>query len=113
MAQHWLAQLRKRSGITQKGLSEALKAKGYSISDSAVSHWENSRDSMPLDIPRFRSILASVLNISETELLAEAGYLPENELSLYAERAAALMERIPEDKRDLALGILEKFVEAN
>ncbi len=113
MNRDWLRRLRTKLHITQGQLAKQLQLEGYEITSGAISHWENGRYDPPMDDERFRNILASVLKVSPAELLAAAGYETEPHYSEAAERAAALMDQIPEDKRHLALGILEKFAETS
>lgn len=113
MKRTWLVHLREKQKFTQAGLANQLQLEGYEISPGAISHWENGRYDLPMDDDRFRNLLAGIFKITPAELLAAAGYETQAKHSEAAERAAALMDQIPEDKRDLALGILEKFLETN
>lgn len=113
MNRNWLKDYRKKLHITQEELSARLQVQGFDVTPGAISHWETGRYKPPLHDERFRDALAGTLRVSPSELLAAAGYETEQKYSEAAERAAAIMDQIPEDKRGLALGILEQFLETN
>ncbi|MBK8028210.1 MAG: helix-turn-helix transcriptional regulator [Chloroflexi bacterium] len=112
MKTSWLRQRREAVGIdTQDELAAKLQLEGVSITRAAVSHWENGRNDPPLKEPHFLRALARVLKVTETELLRIAGYPTENSLhSEQAERAAYIVDQLPEDRRELAVKLLEQLL---
>jgi len=110
--QLWLKQRRKQLGISQEELAAKLQLAGFETSEKSVSHWENGRYSMPLDDATFRNALALSLRMSVYEILVAAGYeVDDRPLSSAGRRAAYIIDRMPEDKREWALDILQKLAE--
>jgi transcriptional regulator with XRE-family HTH domain len=110
---NWLRKQRELVGIdTQEDLATKLQLEGINVTRASVSHWENERNNPPLDDPDFRKALARVLKVSQPELLKLAGYevarLPHSEA---AERGAFIIDQLPADEQDLAVKILEQFLD--
>lgn len=106
---NWLRTRREYVGIhTQEEFARLLQLSGLSISRAAISHWENGRYDIPLKDVRIRSILAKVLKLSEPELLSLAGYETLSSHSAAGERAAAIVDRLPAHKQELAIKLLEQ-----
>jgi len=109
---NWLRERREAIGIdTVAELAAKLQLEGINISRAGVSHWENERNDPPLKDPNFQRALGRVLKLSETELLKLAGYPTEpSSYSEQAERAAYIVDQLPDERRDLALKLLEQFL---
>gem|GEM_PF-1912602 len=66
---------------------------------------------IPLDGTNLRHALADVLRMSIRELLYAAGYEVSDQSSSEAgRRAAFILDQLSQDKKQLALGILEQFL---
>ena len=113
MRDNWLRERREQIGIeTQEELATRLQLEGVNITRASVSHWENERNNPPLYDRGFRRVLAKVLKLSQPELLKLAGYeVAQSEFSEKAARAAFIMEQLSEADSDLALKILEQFLD--
>lgn len=111
MNPNWLRNYRKKLRLTQGELSAKLQLEGLDASPAAVSHWETGRYNPPLSDTEFRNTLARILKISPQELLAAAGYETEQSHSAAGERAADIVDSLPEDQQRIAIGILEQFIE--
>lgn len=104
----WLRQRRDEIGLkTQGELAMRLQRDGYSVTRATISHWENDRYAIPLDDPRTRQTLARVLKLTEPELLARAGYDISTNHTPQGERAAAIIDSLPESDRERALRVIE------
>jgi transcriptional regulator with XRE-family HTH domain len=105
---NWLKIRREELDLSQEELAARLQADGIEISRSGVSAWETERNNPPLEEEAFRKALAHALRLSIHELLARAGFETiQGRQSREAEVAASLVERMPPDKRKMALRILE------
>lgn len=63
---------------------------------------------MPLHDIEFRRAMARIFHISVRHLLRTAGYeVDESHHSLYAEKVAAIIDELPEDKQKIALNLIE------
>lgn len=104
---NWIRQRREELNLSQEELTARLQVAGLNISRAAVSHWEKERNHPPLDNPEARLAIAKALKLSVAEVLTLAGYVVEDEKqSEAARRAAAIIERLPADARELALEYL-------
>lgn len=109
---NFIVQRRKELDISQEELTARLQTEGILISRSTLSNWERGISTPPYEDQQFRLALAHALKLPIQTILKRAGY--EVEKPVYtdaAERAAYIMEHLSRDKRDLALGILEKLLE--
>lgn len=105
---NWLRDRRKQVGIeTVDDLAVQLQLAGYNIGRSAVSHWENERSKPPLKDIELRRALATVLKLSEPELLRMAGYEIIANHTEAGERAAHIVDELPPEKQDIILKMLE------
>lgn len=111
MEKSWLRTYRNKLRITQEELAARLQTRGFEYSAGAISHWEKGRYKPPIHNEEFRNVLASILRITPQEMLSAAGYETEQEHSEAGERAATILDRLPPDKQQLALSILEQFRE--
>ena len=57
-----LKELRRKAGLTQKGLAEKIKT-----TEAAISHYENGKRTPPLNKI---GLLASALNVNESDIIA-------------------------------------------
>lgn len=109
---HWLKQLREEVHLTQDELAARLQLEGIKkVSRSAVSNWEAGERSVPLREPEFVKALASILRISEPQLMLMAGYSVGSKHTEMAEQAAYLVDSLPPRKQKLALRLLETLKE--
>lgn len=111
MKANWISKRRDELGINQEELAARLQTSGFDISRSTLSHWENGRYNPPLHDPIFRKALADALRMNARTMLKAAGYeVADSSHSEDAERAASIIEQLPEQQRKIALGILEQFL---
>lgn len=98
--------------LSQEELTARLQTEGFNISRSTLSNWENGKFQPPLHDPEFRKALAKSLRLSVRDLLLVAGYeIDVARHSEEAERAAYIIDQLPPEKKNLAIGILEQFLE--
>lgn len=110
MAEHWLKTSRQRLGISQEELASQLQIRGFDISRATIGHWEQGKYPPPLENPEFCKALADILLISVRSLLSMAGYdIEEQQHSETAERVAFIVDRLPPDKQQLALKLVEQL----
>ena len=110
MRQNWLRTLREQARLTQEDLTARLQVEGFDISRSAVASWEHGRHIPPLHDANFRQALSKALNIKPRLILKLAGFEVEEEShSLLAEQAATLIDQLPEDRKELALRLIEQL----
>jgi transcriptional regulator with XRE-family HTH domain len=108
---NWLAKRREELRLSQEDVVSRLQLQGLDIARATLSHWETERYSIPLDDPKLRQVLARILRMSIREMLQAAGYEVDDQPSTpAAKRAAFIMDQLPQDKQQLALGILEQFL---
>ena len=100
---HWLKQRRETLGITQQQLAQRLSAGGMPITKAAISKWELGRTPLPLQTPDNRHLIASVLELSISELLVLAGYEIEDEWSQNARLVATLFDSLLHQDRETIL----------
>lgn len=109
---NFIKKRREELDITQNELVARLQAEGIEVTRPTISNWERGEAPVPLHRTDIRRALATALRMSERDLLDEMDYqVDKNAHSSEAERAAYIMDRLPKEKRNLALGILEKFLE--
>lgn len=105
---NWLKDRREELELSQEELAARLQVDGINISRSGVSAWETGRNNPPLEEETFRKALAHALRLSVHELLIRAGFETlSSKQSREAEIAANLIDRMPAEKREMALRILE------
>jgi transcriptional regulator with XRE-family HTH domain len=108
IAADWLRKRRLELDLNQGELAARLESAGFSTVRASISNWENGRHEPPLDDPNFRQAMAKALKLSVTEMLEMAGYeVAMTTQSDEARRAAAIIERLPESARELALDYLK------
>ena len=106
----WLKELRNMGKITQDELAARLQSAGQDYSRSMVNHWENGRANPPIDDPKFTETLAWALRIKVPTLLKAAGFELKSQHSELGERVATLVDDLPDDKKALALKLVEALV---
>lgn len=107
MRDNWIKRRRTELDLNQDDLAARLEIAGFSATRGSISHWENERYQPPLDDPNFRQAMAKALKLNVPEMLAMAGYeVRINPQSDAAKRGAAIIDRLPEDARNLALDYL-------
>jgi len=107
----WLKQRRIEVGINSlEELARLFQIEGYQITPSALSHYENKRRVIPLDDDQFRNVAMSILRLSEHEILRIAGYKVISEHSTDGEKAAWIVDQLPQEKRSMAIRVLEAML---
>jgi transcriptional regulator with XRE-family HTH domain len=110
---NWLKTSRERLDISQEDLATQLQIRGFNVARASVSHWETGKHSPPLHDADFRRTLAEVLHLNVKTMLKMAGYDVEIERSEEAERIADIVDKLPPEKRDLALRIIEQVAKTS
>jgi len=111
METNWIRQRREKLKINQEELAARLQVAGFDVTRGSVSHWENGRHQPPLDDPAFIQAIGKALKMTVTEILIASGYDVRLTYGDAARRAADIVEQLPPDEQELAVGILEKFLE--
>lgn len=88
-----------------------LQLAGFDYARSTVGHWETGHVSMPLDDPEFVEALAKVLKLDTLTILELSGYQIHTRHTLDGERVARLVDNLPEEKRKLAIRLVEQLIE--
>ncbi len=100
-------------GLSLAALAERLTNAGYKAEKQTVSHWEHGRNQPPMESVHFRRALAWALETDVNSMLENIGYVSsQNNLTPEARRAAEIIDHLPDDKRKLAIGLLETLLEA-
>jgi transcriptional regulator with XRE-family HTH domain len=108
---NWLRQRREELKLNQDELTARLQVEGVAITRASVSNWENGKHSMPLNDPEFRVRLAKAVKLSEREILQLSGYdIGQFGHTDEGERAASIVDRLPAEKKELAIKLLEAMV---
>jgi len=95
-------------GLSQSNLAKELSKRGQETSAARVGHWETGRNKPPLEDPRFREALSAILQMDSNQLMAELGYvIDEDERSPEALLAASIVDHLPRDAQQLALDYLK------
>lgn len=111
MKTHWLRHLREQIDLTQEELAARMQLEGADVSRSTIASWEVGRYPPPLNNPVIRHALANALRVNVRMLLSLAGYEVDTDHSVWAERAASIIDRLPEEKQRLALRIVEQLMD--
>lgn len=111
MVQNWIRERRDKLDISQESLAARLQEQGFDITAGTISHWERGRYNPPMEDANFRKVLASVLKMSIPAMLVAAGYEITSRYSDDAMHAADIVDQLSDDKRRLAIGILEQLLE--
>lgn len=106
----WIKSRREKLDLTQEELAARLQLQGIEASRSAVSAWEIGRNTPQFNEPTVLVAFARALKLSETEVLKLAGYNTQTTHSAQGERAAYIVDQMPDDRRDLAIKILEQLL---
>lgn len=102
---------RQEIGISLSELSARLALRGHSITRAAIQHWESGRNQPPIEDYEFRLALAISLEIDVNELMIRGGfYMRDQQRTPQARRAADIIDALPEDKRDIAVRVLEALM---
>ena len=109
LMQKWLKNRREQIGITQDELSTQLELEGFAVTRATISHWETGKAEPDFNNPRFRAALANALKMSIHTMLIAAGYEFRSQFSDDALRAADIVDHLTEDKKKLALVLLEQI----
>lgn len=109
--QSWIKARLDKLGIKQKDLIARLESSGYEYSQSTVSAWMNGKYQPPFQNREFTIALAAALRMPVNAMLAEAGYeIKENGHTDEGRQAAYIVDQLPQEKRKLAVGILEQLL---
>jgi transcriptional regulator with XRE-family HTH domain len=106
----WLRDRRKELNMTQDDLARELQLLGFDVARSAVGHWETGLSQMPLGNPSFVASLAKALRMDVMTVLRFSGYEITTQHSEISERAARLIDTLPDDKQALALRLVEALL---
>lgn len=106
---HWLKQLREEADLTQDELAARLQLEGHKATRSAVGNWETGRAPVPIKDLEFVKSLASILRVTENQVMLMAGYRVGSKHTQVSERIANMVDDLPPDKQDLALRIIEQI----
>ena len=72
---HLIRDQRKKRGWRQSDLSTNLShILGVEVPQATISRWETDRNRPPIEQPHFVKALAEVLNLTEADILAAAGF---------------------------------------
>lgn len=108
---NWLHTRRNKIELSQLELVARLEVAGYPVARTTISNWENDKTRIPLEDPKFARALANALKMSITDMLLMAGYpVASDTHTQEGRRAADIVDQLPDDKRELALGILEQIL---
>lgn len=108
---HWIKERRIELNINQDELAARLQTLGIDVTRGTVSHWENGRHPVPLHDTQVRQALSKALRMSIRGMLIQAGFeIADAEHSEAAERAAYIINQLPEAQQQLAIQILEQFM---
>jgi transcriptional regulator with XRE-family HTH domain len=85
---------------------------GLKVSQARIAHWETGRANPAWEDPSLRLALSQALKMSINEIFLELGFLEiQIEDTPEASRIAQLVNKLPEESRDLVLRIVEEIVE--
>lgn len=105
---NWLKNRREAIDLRQDELAAKLQIEGFDVSRATISNWETGRHEPPMHDPEFRHALARSLRLNVRTMLKLAGYeVTEQPHSTTAELAADLIDRLPPEKQQLALRLIE------
>lgn len=108
---NWLRERREELGLNQEEFAAQLQVLGVDITRGSISNWETGKHAAPFDDREFRAALSRVLKLPVREILKRAGYeIAQTEHSDEGERAAYIVDELPEEKRDLAIRLLEQLI---
>lgn len=103
----YIRQRRKALGISQAELANRLSHYGHDTVKTSVGHWERDRNNPPIEEETFRLALALALEVDINEMMQQMGFiLTKDDLSDDAVLAAMIIERLPDDGRQLAIEYL-------
>lgn len=107
--QKWIKTRREQIGLTQDELAAKLELAGFTLTRATISHWETGKAEPDFNNPRFRKALAESLKMSVHSMLVTAGYEFRSQFSEDALRAADIIDNLSEEKKKLALVLLEQI----
>ena len=110
--ENWLKRRRKALDMTQEQLTAKLNLHGFNYTTGAISHWEQERFPVPIEKKEFLIALANILRMSEAEIVNEVHGIRQSKHSPAGERAAQMVDKMPENRQDAALRLLETLLEA-
>lgn len=106
----WIKERRKKLGLTQSDLAAKLQVLGHSAEISTISSWETDKSRPPLADVNFLNALSIALKLDNQTILRLSGLSTQSHSPL-AERAAAIVETLPDYKKQIAVKILESLME--
>lgn len=110
MEHKWLKTLREQAQITQEDLTARLQVEGFDISRSALASWESGRYDPPLHEAEFRRALSRALRVNVRTILRLAGYeVDDQQHSIFAEKAAMIIDQMPEEKQAAVVQLIEQI----
>lgn len=91
-------------------IADKVHQGGYEISVAGVGHWSTGRSVPDLSDYVIRTAIAMALQVDVNEMMEQLGYIVyEHARSKEAQLAAAIVDQLPDDKKRLAIGILEQI----
>ena len=103
MASKWTDRL--KAGLKRKGLVYKDLAVKLNVTEGAVSHYLNEARQPSIDQVK---VMAKMVDISVSELLGDDAVFISNEQQI---KAAELVGSMSDDKKDIALKLLETLVD--
>lgn len=108
----WIRDRRKELKMSQDELAQQLQLLGVDVTRGSVGHWETGHARPPLDNPEFVAAFSKALRLDINTILRNAGYSVITEHSIHGEQAAILVDQLPEDKKQLAIRLLEQLAKS-
>lgn len=107
----YIREKRQDMGMSLADLSTKLSLYGYEVSKAAIGHWESGRNFPPIEDESFVKALSVALKIDTQTLWQHtvAEYSVED-LSPEARRAAEIVELMTDEKREMAINLLEAML---
>lgn len=99
--------------LSLSDLEKRLNLKGYKVTKATIGHWVSGRNKPPLKDRQFVEILSLALEMTVSEMMEQMDFIvsPEHR-STAANRVADMVDRLPPDKQDLALRLVEQLMQS-
>lgn len=106
----WIKSRREELNYSQDDLSRLLQLSGIDVGRSSIGHWESGR-TVPTLTPQLVEVLATTLKLDPITVLELCGYQVPATHTEAGERIARLVDRMPVDRQQLALKLVEAMLE--
>jgi transcriptional regulator with XRE-family HTH domain len=94
-------------------LETRLNLYGHKVTKAAIGHWLTGRTRPPIKDRAFVEILAAALEMSVNEMLVKMNLIVLHDMhNPTSQRIAELVDRLPPDKQDLALRLIEQLAKS-